>query len=114
MRVLISGFVIAHGLVTMAMWIPDPHKVQPAPPMDTSHSWLVGDKRSLALGLAVISGLAVALAGFGLLVQAAWWPTVAILAAGLSLLLFAIFFSPWWLAGIAISTSLLFAAIQAA
>ena len=114
MRQLIGPFVIAHGLVTMVIWIPNPHKVRSAPPMDTSHSWLLGDRRRFSLILAVTSGLTAIAAGLGLLAQATWWVPSAILAWGVSLLLFGIFFSRGWLAGIAISTSLLAAAIQTA
>jgi hypothetical protein len=38
-RVLLSGFLIAHGLVHIAIWAPkhDPEKA----PFDASHSWLI-------------------------------------------------------------------------
>ena len=107
MRLLVGGFVLAHGLVTMAIW-------RPSPPMDTSHSWLLGDRRWLSLILAVTSGLAAIAAGCGLLAQTNWWAASAILSGGLALLLFGVFFSRWWLAGMAISISLLVSAIQAA
>jgi len=38
LRFLIGGFVIAHGLVTIAIWSPNPKSVESAPPIDTSRS----------------------------------------------------------------------------
>lgn len=70
LRLLIGGVVIAHGLVTMAIWIPNHRAMQPAPPMNTSHSWLLGDARSIALTLAIVAGMAIAVAGAAFLAQA--------------------------------------------
>lgn len=66
---------------------------------------------SVALGLVV--GIALVAAGFGFLTHQAWWPPVAIGAAASSLLLFAMFFTPWWLAGIAISAAFIVGALRA-
>jgi len=42
-RVLLIGFLIAHGLVHVAIWAPkcDPNKAS----FDPSDSWLIGDQR---------------------------------------------------------------------
>jgi hypothetical protein len=54
----------------------------------------------------VAIGLALAIAGTGFLTQQTWWPSVAVGAGLASILLLAVFFTPWWFAGIAISTAL--------
>lgn len=113
LRFLIGGFVIAHGLVTIAIWSPNPKSVESAPPIDTSRSWLLGDARSLGLGLAVTVGIAISVVGVAFLAHAQWWPLAALISGGLSLLLFGLFFTPWWLAGIAISGGLMVAALRA-
>jgi hypothetical protein len=112
-RFLMGGFVIAHGLVTIAIWSPNPKSGDPAAPMDTSHSWLFGDARSLALIIAVAAGIAIAIAGIAFLANLQRWPLAALISGGSSLLLFGLFFTPWWLAGIAISSGLVVAALRA-
>lgn len=113
-RILLGGFVVAHGLVTIAIWSPSPKTGEPAPPMDTSHSWLLGDARSVGLMLAIAAGLAIAVTGIAFLAHLSWWPVAGIVGGGLSLLLFVLFFTPWWLAGIAISAGLVVAAARVA
>lgn len=58
-------------------------------------------------------GLALAFSAIGYLTHQPWWPPLAIAAAGSSLVLFAAFFTPLWLAGIAISDVLLVGALRA-
>ena len=113
MKTLLGLFVIAHGLVTIAIWSPNPTTAAASAPMDTSHSWLIGDARGLALALALTAGIAIAATGVGYLGGQAWWPVLGIAGGLASLLLFALFFTPWWAAGIAISAGLLYAAAVA-
>lgn len=113
LRSLLGALVVAHGLVTIAIWAPNPQTVKIPPPMDTSHSWLLGDARTIALALATAAGVSIAVAGIAFLVHAPWWPLGALVSGGLSLLLFGLFFTPWWLAGIAISSGLVVAAVRA-
>jgi hypothetical protein len=63
-------------------------------------------------GIAV--GLALIAAGIGFLNDHPWWPGVGVTAAAASLVLFAVFFTPWWTVGIGISVALLLAGLQAA
>lgn len=113
LRNLLGAFLVAHGLVTIAIWSPNPATVKPTPPMDTSHSWLLGDTRGLALALAITAGLLIVIAGIAFLAHAEWWPLAALISGGVSLLLFGLFFTPWWLAAIAISTGMVLAAVRA-
>lgn len=62
------------------------------------------------MALALVAGLAIIAAGGAYLADQSWWPVMGIAGGGLSLLLFALFFTPWWAAGIAISAGLIYAA----
>jgi hypothetical protein len=114
MKALLGSLVIAHGLVTIAIWSPNPRTAAADAPMDTSHSWLLGDARGPALALALIAGLTIVLSGIAYLGGQSWWSIAGIAGGGLSLVLFALYFTPWWSAGIAISAALIYAAAQAA
>ena len=81
--------------------------------MSTSHSWLLGDARVVSLLLAVIAGLLIAGSGVGLLIHQDWWSSLGLAGGVLSLALFGLFFTPWWLAAITISSALVVAALRA-
>jgi hypothetical protein len=81
--------------------------------MDTSHSWLLGEARTLSLVAAIAAGLLIVAAGLGVLSHQTWWPLVGLIGGALSLALFVLFFTPWWLGAIAISTGLVIAALRA-
>ena len=116
MRALVGLFLVAHGLVTIAIWgvsypaVPE-GQVQPPNP---AHSWMLGDGRTFSLIFGIAVGLALAVAGFGFLTHQDWWTTAAIGAGVASLALFAVFFTPWWTAGIAISAAFVIGALRAA
>jgi hypothetical protein len=110
MRFLLGGFVIAHGLVTAVIWV-TPAKV--GEPFRATHSWLLGDARRLALVLALVAAAGFVLAGFGYLAEQGWWEVFAIGAGSVALMLMALYFNPWLLAGIAISSGVLYAGVQA-
>ena len=112
-RTLIGLLLVAHGLVTVAMWAP---RYPAAPrgqiqPPDPAHSWIFGDVRMFSLVFGVTVGLVLAVAGIGFLMHQTWWPPVAVGAGTASLLLFGVFFTPWWVIGIAISTALVMGAL---
>lgn len=116
LRILIGLFLVAHGLITIAIWGPTYPAVpegQLQPP-NTSHSWIFGDVRLFSLIFGVAVGVGLAIAGLGFLTHQGWWPPFAIGAGVASLLLFAVFFTPWWLAGIAISTAFVIGALGSA
>lgn len=109
MRTLIGLFIVAHGLVTALIWGSPKAAVDEGQwqPPDPSHSWLLGDVRTLSVILGIAVGVALAISGFGFLTHQPWWPALAVAAGASSLVLFALFFTPWWLAGIAISSALI-------
>lgn len=102
-RIAFGVLVVVHGIITVLVWAPRPTRQAP---MDTSHSWLLGELRLPSLVLAILAGLLIAASGAGLLALQDWWAVVGLAAAALSLALFFLFFTPWWLLAIAVSTAL--------
>jgi len=102
MRVLPGIFRIVHWLIHLAIWLPSP-KVDA--PMQTAHSWLLGDVRALSLVLAVVCGLVLIAGGVGYLTSAGWWPVVGPAGAAVSAVLMAVTFTPRWLAALAIDVA---------
>jgi len=109
-RFLLGGFVVAHGLVTAMIWAA-PAKEDA--PFRVSHSWLLGDVRALGVALALVAAFGFVLAGVGYLTHQSWWGGFAIGAGAVALVLMALYFNPWLLAGIAISGGVLYAGAQA-
>jgi hypothetical protein len=64
LRWLLIGFLIAHGLVHVAIWTPryDPAKAA----FDASHSWLIGEQRPLSQVFAFTAAALLVLAGIAL------------------------------------------------
>jgi hypothetical protein len=85
LRWLLIGFLIAHGLVHVAIWTPkyDPEKAA----FDASHSWLIGDRRPLAQVLAFAA----------LWAHGGWWRPTAVVGLGVSTVLLLLYFTPWYL-----------------
>jgi hypothetical protein len=109
LRILAGAFLIAHGLVHVAIWLP---RTKDAP-FDVNHSPLFGDVRGPALSLAIVAAILLIVGGIGLLVQASWWPTMTIAAAGVSAVLLLVTFSPWFLIGLAINAAIIVLASRA-
>src|SRR5215213_8827652 len=97
-RTLVGLFVIAHGMVTLAIWAPKYPKVPDGQlhPPNPAHSWIFGDVRMLSLISGIVVALALAAAGVAFLTGQQWWPQVALISGGASLVLFSLFFTPWW------------------
>jgi hypothetical protein len=114
MRTLIGLFLVTHGLVTALIWGSPKAAVAEGQwqPPDPMHSWLLGDARALSIVLGLIVGMSLAITGFGFLTHQTWWPVVGVAAGASSLFLFTLFFTPWWLAGIAISSALIIGAAR--
>jgi hypothetical protein len=106
-RILFITFLAAHGLVHIAVWaMPKPVDGK-EPPFNAAHSWLLGDARTLAISLAIVSAVLFVLAAMGLFGHADWWRAVAVVAAGVSIGLMTLFFNPWLLAGWGLSAGLI-------
>jgi hypothetical protein len=111
MRVLAGLFLVAHGLVHLAVWLPpfDPEKS----PFDPRHSWLFarGDAdergRSVAVGLAWVCAAMFVVAGIGVLADLAWGGGLAIAGAAVSLLLTVGWFHRWLAFNVVINVAII-------
>lgn len=108
-RTAFGVLLIAHGFLTIVIWSPRPSADAP---MDTSRSWLLGEARTVSVTLAVVAGLLIAAGGAGLLSHQEWWSVVGLVGGALSLVLFGLFFTGWWLLAIAISSTLVVVAFR--
>jgi hypothetical protein len=97
-RFLFVAFLVAHGLVHLAMWVlvPKPHPGKEAP-FDPSHSWLLGNQKALASTVAFAVAAILIVAGIGLWAHADWWRVVAAVGLGISFALMVVYFTPWFL-----------------
>jgi hypothetical protein len=97
-RFLFIGFLVAHGLIHVAMWVLVP---KPAPgkeaPFDASHSWLLGNQRALAASVAVVTAAILVAAAGGLWAQTDWWRAAAVVGLASSFLLMVVYFTPWFI-----------------
>jgi hypothetical protein len=94
-RWLLIGFLIAHGLIHVAIWAPksDSEKA----PFDASHSWLIGDQRPLALMLAFTAAALLLLAAVALWSTGGWWRPTGVVGLSVSTVLLLLYFTPWYL-----------------
>lgn len=95
-RFLFIGFLIAHGLVHLAVWLM-PKPTDQRAPFDPDHSWLLGDQKALAVLLAVTAAVLLVGSGLGLWASAGWWRGVAVVGLVASFALMVVYFSPWYL-----------------
>jgi len=93
-RFLFIAFLLAHGGIHLAMWIPQP---KAEAPFDAGRSWLLGNQRPLALVLAVATAVILVAAGIGLSTHADWWRAAAVAGLAGSLGLMILFFHTWFL-----------------
>ena len=95
-RLLFIAFLIAHGLVHLAIWLMPKPKNQEVP-FDPSHSWLIGDQRAVAVTIAVVAAAFLVAAGLGLWAEAGWWRGAAVIGLAVSFGLMVLYFTPWYL-----------------
>jgi hypothetical protein len=118
-RLLLAGFLIAHGLIHAAIYAIPKNPDKPAP-FDPSYSWAfaagdVAERPTRTFGVRVswLTALLFAGAGIALLVNSSLWVSMAICAAALGLLLKGLFFHPWLILGVLIDIALVWAATTA-
>ena len=112
-RWVLVAVLLAHGWVHLVVWGMVP--AIPTQATNLSHSWLLGDRRPLARGLTALTMALFAVAAVGLAVQAAWWGPAAVAAAGVSVVLVALFpaaiANPWIVAPVAIDVAVIAAVV---
>lgn len=114
---ILMFFLIAHALVGVLMFAGAPE--QPKPSWPSSKSWLFGSigvsedgQRTLAIILMGIAALALiggALGVVGVPGVVGIWTWLIVAGAIFSLLTLVLYFSSWWLGGIAINIGLMVA-----
>jgi hypothetical protein len=82
-------------------------------PFDASHSWLLGDVRTVSVVLGILVGLAFVATGVGVLGHFLWWPGSAVVAGIAGAVLIVVWFNAWLTLGLAISAAVLVAGIRA-
>lgn len=111
-RFLVVAYLLAHGLVHLAIYVthPDPSKPQP---FDPHHSWALTQVQAppktayqTSVLLAWITTAAFILAAVALATGAGWWPAAAMVAAALGLAFKAAWFNPWLSAGVTLDAAL--------
>jgi hypothetical protein len=95
-RFLFIGFLIAHGLVHLAIWLM-PKPAEQKAPFDPDHSWLLGEQKTTAVLLAVTAAALLVTGGLGLWAHADWWRSVAAIGLAASFGLMVVYFNPWYL-----------------
>jgi hypothetical protein len=124
-KLLIGGFLLAHGLIHLSYLSPAPPRTAGGPewPFEMARSWLVtgvgleaGAARALGTALALAAAILLAgaaLATVGWIVPGAWWPALAVGGAVASLATLVLFFHPWLVLGLAIDALVLWWALLA-
>ncbi|HSI79395.1 MAG TPA: hypothetical protein VK919_01975 [Solirubrobacterales bacterium] len=108
MSVLAGLFLIAHGLVHLAVWVaPQPPEV----PFDSRHSWLLGDAGAPSRVLAVAACALFILAGILVVAGAGLGAGLAVAGAVASLALVSLTFNRWFVFAIAVNVAILVVAI---
>jgi hypothetical protein len=113
---LLVTFLVAHGALHLAVWVPKPQPEQP-PPFVPQHSGVLAAARVaertakvLAVALAAAAASAFVLAGVGVALSASWAAPVAVAAATVGLLLKTLYFHPWLSIGVLLDLTVLAAA----
>jgi hypothetical protein len=108
-NVLAGLFLIAHGLVHVAIWVPEP---QEGAPFNPRRSWLLGDAGGLTRTLALVACGLLVLAGVFLLNGASDLDAgLAIAGAAVSLVLVALTFHLWFVGAVAINIAIIVVAL---
>ena len=112
-RLVVAGFLVLHGILNAAIWIP-PQRGSELPNFGPQASWLFAEVRPVVVTLAVIAAGGFALSGVAYLVHLDMWAFSAIIAAVVSIALIVATFTPWWSFAVVINAVILYAAWQPA
>lgn len=104
MSILAGLFLVAHGLVHLAVWVAPP---PPDVPFDSRRSWLLGDVRSLVRTLAIAACAVFVLAGVLVIAAADVGATLALVGAAISLALVLLTFNRWFVFAVAINAAII-------
>lgn len=110
MRWLFGLFLVAHGLIHVAIWLTPANSDAP---FDVRHSPIFGDLGALATAGGLLAGAAFVASGLAYLLDGAWWPVALTGAASFSIVLLLATFTTWWLLALAIDVALGVVALRA-
>ena len=108
MTTLAGIFLIAHGLVHLAVWIPP---AAADAPFDPGRSWLLGEARPAARSLALMACAALLISGGLVLPGAGAGAAFAVAGAGISLALVVLTFNRWLTGAVAINVAIVLVAL---
>ncbi len=120
LRFAFGVFLIAHGLIHAAIWLPQvASRSAPASgtaPFDPGYSWLFSGvsedaSRWLAALLAIVAAALCISGAVGLFTHLEWWRAVTVAASVSSLALFALYFNPWLSLAVLIDVALVWALV---
>jgi hypothetical protein len=112
-RFVIAGFLVAHGLVHLAVWATPKNPNQPQP-FDPKHSWLLGDTaaaHTMAVWLAATACLVFVGAGLGLFFHLELWHALTIAGAAVGLVVAGLYFNAWLSFDVGLNAALLVALV---
>ena len=66
-------------------------------PFDVTHSWVIGDQKTVAVVLAITASVLLVAGGLGLWAHADWWRAIAAAGLAASFGLMVVYFNPWYL-----------------
>jgi uncharacterized membrane protein YphA (DoxX/SURF4 family) len=99
LRLLFGIFLILHGLIHSAIWLPSS---TPKGPFNAGHSWLLNSIglqpdiiRTITVVVTIIAALALIIGGIGLLTHQTWFNIPILIGSIVSLLLIIGYFNPW-------------------
>ena len=116
-RLLLAGFLIAHGLVHPAIYATPKDPSEP-PPFDPSHSWALSHTHVAAapihlasVALAWVAAAGYTVAGIALGLDAGVWAGIAAAAAVMGIALKSLWFNRWLTFGLAVDLGVLAVAL---
>jgi hypothetical protein len=115
---LVAAFLIAHGVLHLAVWLPPPPQAQGQAPFAPDHSALLTRTRvpraaahRLAVRLAGATTVAYGAAGLAVALGSGWAAGLAATAAVVGLSLKALYFNRWLSLGVLLDAVVLSAAV---
>lgn len=113
------AFLVAHGLLHLAIWVPKPEPdPDRPPPFEPDHSAVLTATKvpqaathQLALALAAATTAAYLLTGIAVALDTSWAVAVAMVAAVAGLVLKGLYFHPWLSLGVLIDCAVLGSAL---
>jgi hypothetical protein len=116
---LVAGFLLLHGLLHLAVWLPKPEPTPDKPvPFEPDHSALLTEAHvqqrtvhRLAVWLAATAAALYGIAGLAVALGTSWAIPLALLAGAVGLAVKLLFFHPWLLIGIGLDVLVLTCAL---